>query len=1264
MNDSLGIYIPMDRRQALAHKIVIPDRVNGAALFADISGFTPLTAALADELGRQRGAEEVLNHINPIYEAVISKLHEYRGSVIGFAGDSITCWLDGDDGRRAVACALAMQEIMGRFATITTPGGAEVALSIKVGVSAGPARRFLAGNPQTHNFDALAGATLERMAAAEGQAEQGEVLVSKEVVDRLGDLVKVAGWRSEEGTERSFAVVNKLDLPVEADPWPALPLDALDDREIRAWIDAPVYERLVSGASFLAELRPATSLFLKFGGIDYDKDDDAGKKLDAFVRWVQTILLRYDGAMLQLTIGDKGSNLLAVFGAPVTHDDDNVRAVAAALDLQAMPPELDFIAGVKIGVSQGLVWAGACGGRVRCIYSVMGDEVNMAARLMGKAEPGQIMVNQGVADATSFSFQYHYLGEIQVKGKTEPLPVSEAVGRQVAPAGATSALLASSLVGREAFLEEMRQLLAAARQGQGQVLRLEGTAGVGKSHLAAVFAEGAAERGWRVALGACQSISQNTAYAPWRQLLTSLLGLSGGSAGAQIKELTGTLIGANPEWEFRIPLLGDLLGLPIPDNEATAALEPRLRQQTLFSLVAEIVQSWAKRQPLLLLLEDVHWLDEASAGLTVAVGRAIARSPAALLLVQRPPLDADRPILPELDHLPTHHYLQLGDLSPEGVAALAGNRLQGSLSPLVSALILAQSQGNPFFTEELVDVLREANTIQPDEDGRWVLSEEAFNALLDGNCIVKVEGEWGMVENPPLSSVKLDIPDSVHGTVLARMDRLPEGQKLTLKVASVIGRVFPLDLLQAAHPGRPALEALRGEIEAMKERDFVRVEAAGSLPVYIFKHSTTQEVAYGTLLFAQRQGLHTAVAQWHEGTYGGDAPLDELTLDSALAPYYPLLVHHWRNAENEEPERRYAALAGQQAAQQYANEGAVRYFGRALELTPESELDTRYNLLLGREGVYDVLGRRNAQAEDLAALADLAGALADLQKSAAVSLRQAKFADSIRDYPAALEVVQRAVTQATQAQDQEGEVQSYHEWGRILVRQGNYDAAKGQYKHALRLAQTTRNRLEEARCLYDLGVIDHYQADYEAAQDHQQQARAIYRAIGHRPGEIQCLIMFGEIYYRLGDYMAAQADCEQALSLSRAIGWRMSEAFILGSLGNTSFDIGDYQAAQTCHREALTVYQEIGDREGEAVSLDTLGLTHHILGDNKAAQELIRQALAIQQEIGDRHSEGYSLHHLGQALVQSNDLAEAKGVYCQALQLRRELGMWLSAGQT
>ena len=354
MSNSPTVYIPMDRRQAMARGESLPDRTEGAALFADISGFTPLTEALAQELGARRGAEELTKYLNIIYDGLIEEVYRYHGSVIGFSGDAITCWLDGDDGLRAAACALSMQQTMQHFSSVRSPSGLTFPLDIKVAVAAGSARRFRVGDPQIQYWDVLAGATLDRLAEAEHEAERGEVVVSAEVAVRSNPDLRVGQWREGEEPGSRFAVVTGLNSKVEDHPWPILPGDALPEEMVRPWILPANYERVISGQDkFQAELRPAVALFLRFGGIDYDRDGAAGEKLDAYVRWVQGTIAHYNGSLLQVTIGDKGSYLYVAFGAPVAHEDDAARAILAAMQLHELPPDLNFIHSVQIGISKG-----------------------------------------------------------------------------------------------------------------------------------------------------------------------------------------------------------------------------------------------------------------------------------------------------------------------------------------------------------------------------------------------------------------------------------------------------------------------------------------------------------------------------------------------------------------------------------------------------------------------------------------------------------------------------------------------------------------------------------------------------------------------------------------------------------------------------------------------------------------------------------------------------------------------------------------------
>src|SRR5258708_10464097 len=355
----LSAYLPMDRRQALAHKEALPERTSGSALFADISGFTPLTESLVKTLGARLGAEEQARYLSLVYDALLAEVDRYHGSVIDFSGDAITCWFDQDPAALlATACAFGMQKAMQPFAALQLRHGEVIALSVHTAVASGPVRRFVVGDPAIQQIDVITGRTLLRMAAGEHNASKGEVILDSATVSQLKDRLQIKEWRTDAESGEALAVIEAMPSQVEPLSWPLIHPSALPEHQIHPWLLAAFPERLGRGlVEFPPELRPCTALFLRFGGIDYDDDEQAAKKLDTFIRAVQSLLVRYNGILVDITIGDKGSYLYGAFGAPVAHEDDVQRAVDAALALVTLPTTLDFIDAVQIGISQGTMRA-------------------------------------------------------------------------------------------------------------------------------------------------------------------------------------------------------------------------------------------------------------------------------------------------------------------------------------------------------------------------------------------------------------------------------------------------------------------------------------------------------------------------------------------------------------------------------------------------------------------------------------------------------------------------------------------------------------------------------------------------------------------------------------------------------------------------------------------------------------------------------------------------------------------------------------------
>ena len=904
--ESLSAYLPLDRRYALDRQEPLPDRTQGAVLFADISDFTHLTAVLAQELGPQRGAEEMTRRLSQVYTVLIARIHDYAGTVVTFSGDAITCWFDDkpvgvvvhDNGaRRAAACALSLQEATAGFATVLTPAKTAVSLRIKVAVAAGAVRRFLIGLPDVQRFEVLAGRLLDRTAAAEQLLQPGEVAVGTELLGHFGDHLQIRAWRTAPAGEY-FALVAGLDQPVPPSPWPDIP--EIDADLAREWLLAPVYRRLQSlEGDFLAELRPVVALFLSFSGLNYEQDDAAGIKLNEYISWMQRVVTRYGGYLLQLTIGDKGSYCFIVFGALVSHEDDPARAIAAALALRSLPPELSFISDVKIGISQGMLYAGASGAPTRRTFSVQGKETNLAARLMAQATAGQILVSSHVAAAGRHVYEFLELGRFQLKGIEKALPVLAVQGkRSEAAAAALRRGIPAPLVGRSSEQSFLVERLRELQEGRSGAVVIEGEAGIGKSRLVTAFLAEVDRRNVPVLVGSGQAIEQSTAYHAWRPIFHALFQINEGDSSADVEEKVLRQLPPDGELHRLAPLLNTVLPLQLPDNELTGQMAGEARANSTRNLLSRLLADSFRASPaVVLILEDAHWLDSASWALVAQARPALA--PLLLLIVTRLSGENDFRHV-EYERLlaaPDVERLRINTLSPEQSIALVAHRLGvADLPAPVAALVQRHAEGHPFFSEEIAYALRDAGFIRV-ENGQCFLANGA--------------GDLG----------HLDFPLTIQGVITSRIDRLNTSHQLTVKVASVIGRIFAYRVLRNIYPIAAEKERLPDHLTTLEELDIILPETPEPDLSYIFKHTLIQEVVYSLMTFSQRRLLHRIAAEWYERNFAGD-----------LSPHYPLLAHHWIAAEDTPKAIDYLEKAGDQALRNFANEEAITFFTQALTL--------------------------------------------------------------------------------------------------------------------------------------------------------------------------------------------------------------------------------------------------------------------------------------------------------------------------------------------
>jgi class 3 adenylate cyclase/tetratricopeptide (TPR) repeat protein len=870
----LSTFLSADRRHAIASGATLPDQQDGMVLFADVAGFTPLTEYLADTLGPQRGAEEVAGAIQRIFDTLAEAVHRHRGSIITSAGDSLTCWFDADHRPSAVACALDMQAAVGAF---TGPPDASSPLGLKVAAAGGTTHRLLVGDPAVQLFDVISGEAVDRAGRGEKACRPGEVVIDRATTDLLAGTIATADERGE------FVLVSSLAATVPEDPWPGLAADAIDDATVRRFINPAVHSRLVAGhARFLAEFRAVGALFVSF-----DAEDTAA--LDSMVRLAQATVAGAGGSVFDVSTGDKGSYLFAGFGAPVAHGDDVRRAVTAAHELQRQTG-----GALRIGLHCGQAYAGLYSGRLWSTYTGKGDVINLSARLMMTASPGQVLMSAAVGSALDRRFLIQALGPVTVKGHTEPVAVCELVGTGMPVANLSEPRYPLPMVGRKTEREAIDAAVADAAQGRGGVLAFCADAGMGKSRLVNATILRAKEAGFATFAGQCQPHGIGSAYLPWRPIWNALLGLAADDpAEARQAALMSTLAAADAAAVPIAPLLSTLLDLPLEETDATRGMPAVVRKQLLEQFLGGALRGRAAAGPLCIAIEDLHWIDSLSRDLLGALAGAVSDVPVLLVLAYRP---AD---LERLVAIAPSRELTLAELEPRYSSQLAWmlmTHMAGAdPDPGTVATIVERANGNPFYIEELV---RE------------------------------------IVERGGSTS---DLPTSLESLILGRIDRLPPSQQLTARVASVIGRRFPTAWLSGAYGDTLDISRLPGDLVGLGASGLIVADTPLPEEAYLFRHALVRDVAYETLSLQLREELHEQLARYLEEQWE--------------SPPVDLLAHHYAHTRNAVKEGLYRRLAAEVAIRNGAYADARAHVRRASQIAaaqPESpgKLETELELAL------------------------------------------------------------------------------------------------------------------------------------------------------------------------------------------------------------------------------------------------------------------------------------------------------------------------------
>ncbi|MBL6751118.1 MAG: AAA family ATPase [Nevskia sp.] len=850
---------------------------NCAVLFADISGFTPLTETFARQ--GPAGAERLTRILNDFFGRVIEVMRFHGGDIVKFAGDAITVlWREearGEDGvdvtQRAAACALQIQSAIAGY---SAEGHS---LSLKLAIGAGRIAVVHIGGELNRWEFAISGQPMHQVAAAGHLAEANDIVVSPEAWSRI------AGFARGEALEDGHFRLTALDRALVPGGAAELDIPARLEEAVRAYLPAAVTRRIMAGQTdYIGELRTLTILFINLPDIHYDTPLAVAQ--DAMRGLQRALYFPFEGSINKLSVDDKGVTLVAALGLPpFSHEDDPSRGTIAALAMQSALRQL----GLKcsIGVTTGRVYAGAVGAERRREYTIMGDRVNLAARLMQKADGGVLCDAETYGRARD-DVAFGPAQEIRVKGKAEPLTVYAPLGPLQRGARRAAQGANSSLIGRGAELAALvDRLQQVVGHGGTAAVVIEGEAGIGKSRLLEAFIEQAREQPVRLLLSAADAIDQTTAHLVWQELLLQLLQLEQ-VAPEQRTDQVLRILGKDAQVVPFLPLLNPILNTDIPETGLTREMSAAVRAGNLHFLVTRLLAYSAARKPLLIVVDDVHWMDSASWAMLLAVWQQVA--PLMLVAMMRPMGAGEPAELATLLQDAATRRIVLDRISPDETVLLVARRLGvAQLPDAAGRFIRERAEGHPFFAEEIGYALRDAGHIE----------------IRDGVCTMR--NAQGLDQ--------ADLPGTVEGIITSRIDRLAPATQLTLKIASVIGRTFATRLLRAVLPPTQILDDLGEHLHVLRRLDLTPLESPASDELYLFKHIVTQQVAYALMLQEQRAQLHRGVALWYEEQFKAD-----------LAPYYSLLAHHWSQAQEQDKAIVYLSYAAESACAANANTEALR----------------------------------------------------------------------------------------------------------------------------------------------------------------------------------------------------------------------------------------------------------------------------------------------------------------------------------------------------
>jgi class 3 adenylate cyclase/tetratricopeptide (TPR) repeat protein/ribosomal protein L40E len=907
-----------------------------------------------------------------------------------------------------------------------------------------------------------------------------------------------------------------------------------------------------------------------------------------------TPVYRYEGTVARLM----GDAILAFFGAPIAHEDDPERAVLAGLDIiEAAKPYREHVRrehgiefNVRVGINTGLVVVGEVGSDLHVEYTALGDAVNLAARMEQTAESNTIQITDNTQRVIAPLFDFEPLGGISVKGKAEPVESYRVLGVK-AERGALRGIegLHSPLVGRDSEFRLLRNVVEELGSGRGQLVSVMADAGLGKSRLTAelfesLVAEGhvkppPADEPGPIAWNECRAFSYDvtTPYAPFADLFSRGLGIRAGDDPAtRYQKIVDTVSRALPDdVETTVPYLAHLVGVEgtAEDAEMIRYLQPPQLRERVFDAVFRMVEGVARHQPLVLVFDDVHWFDSNSIELLEDLMAVTDVAPVLMLALFRPsPQDMSWRFHEKASRDFHHRYtqIQLRPLDEDQSRDLVRNLLHvEGLPKSMRELILAKSEGNPFYVEEVIRSLLDAGVV--------VRDGEDFRAMTEIEDIA--------------------VPDTLAAVLTTRLDRLDDKSRLVAQTAAVIGREFSLETLNAIHEGD---EDVSRQLSELMRRELVREKGRVGDRTYLFKHALTRETAYNSVLLKRRRRLHLAAGEYLEETES------DLVHD---------LARHFSEAGEKARALPYLVAAGGAALGAYSMPEAISFFRKALDAHDEDSdaalVKHSYEGLFGAqmfsadiEGALETLDRMTDEAIVRDNVPMQVSALN--KKGMVLALRVGKLEEGE-------ELLAQSKHLAEAEGDHTGLAEFHVAYCYVNTNEGRLDKAKEHQLESTRIGEEAESAFDHVFGLAHYADTLLYLTDFEALPAAIDEARSAAESLGEQQflGLMtgHTMALYQAVIGNLDDGLKL---AEEGLAITSNIGAAVEGATVAFTGGYIASLMGRYEKAIELYDQGIANARYAGLDYLVATCHAALALIHHAIGGND--EEMVAEMLDVANE--------------------------------------------------